>query len=105
MGAANRLHACLGKAEVPDLAFINQVLDCAGHIFDRHFGIYAVLIEEVDHIVFSRFSEASATSLMCSGRLFRPACLPFGVDVESELRCDDYLLTEGARLHPRVPRL
>ena len=29
--------------------------------------------------VLSRLSDASATSLMCSGRLSRPACFPFSI--------------------------
>ena len=41
--------------------------------------------------VLSRFSDASATSLMCAGRLFSPACFPFGVEVEPELRGDHHL--------------
>ena len=40
----------------------------------------------------SRFSEASATSRMCSGRLSRPACLPSRIDVEAELGGDHDLV-------------
>ena len=76
MRAANRLHAGLGQAEVLDLAFLNQVLHRSGDVFDRDVGIDAVLIEEVDASILSRFSDASATSLMCAGRLSRPLCLP-----------------------------
>ena len=46
--------------------------------------------------VLSRLSEASATSLMCSGRLSSPACLPVsGSNVEPELGGDHHLLAEG----------
>ena len=41
----------------------------------------------------SRLSEASATSLMCSGRLSRPSA-PVRVDLEPELRGDHHLLAE-----------
>jgi hypothetical protein len=47
---AYRLHAGLRQPEVPDLAFLNQLLDGAGDVFDRHVLIDAVLIEEVDRV-------------------------------------------------------
>ena len=39
-----------GQPEVPDLAFANQVFDRTGDVFDRHVGVDAVLVEEVDPI-------------------------------------------------------
>ena len=50
VGAANRLHARLRQPEVFDLAFADQVLDRARDVLDRHVGIDAVLIEEIDPI-------------------------------------------------------
>ena len=50
MGAADRLHAGFRQAEVPDLALLDQVLHRAGDILDRHVGVDAVLIEEVDDV-------------------------------------------------------
>src|SRR5215210_2851364 len=50
MGAPDRLHACFGKAEVLNLAFLDQLLHRAGHVFDRHIRIDAVLIEEIDAV-------------------------------------------------------
>src|SRR3546814_19975884 len=50
MGAANRPHARLRKAEGPDLAFGNQVLDRAGHVLDRYLRVYAVLIQQIDMV-------------------------------------------------------
>jgi hypothetical protein len=44
--AADRLHACLGEAKVPHLAFLDQLLHGSRHVFDRHVGIDAVLVEE-----------------------------------------------------------
>jgi hypothetical protein len=35
-----------------------------------------MLVEEVDEVVLSRFSEASAAPLICAGRLSMPICLP-----------------------------
>ena len=48
--AADRLHARFGQAEVLDLAFADQVLHRAGDVLDRHVGIDAVLIEEIDAV-------------------------------------------------------
>ena len=71
--AADRLRARLGQAEVPHLARRDQVLDGAGDVLDRHVRVDAVLVEEVDaRRSGAARSEASATSLMCSGRLLRP---------------------------------
>jgi hypothetical protein len=50
MGAPDRLHACFGKAEVLDLAFLDQLLHRGGNVFDRHVRINAVLIEEIDAV-------------------------------------------------------
>ena len=50
MRAADRLHARFRQTEVLDLAFANQVLDRARDVLDRHVGIDAVLIEQIDPI-------------------------------------------------------
>jgi hypothetical protein len=50
MGAADRLHARLGQAEMPYFALANEVAHGAGHVLDRNFGIDAVLVEEIDRI-------------------------------------------------------
>src|SRR5882762_9841848 len=46
----DRLHARLGEAEVPDLSLLDQFLHGAGHVFDRHVGIDAMLVEEIDDV-------------------------------------------------------
>jgi len=38
----------LGKAEVQDLALLDQIGNGSGHIFDRHGLVDAVLVEEID---------------------------------------------------------
>ena len=99
VGATNRLHARLGEAEVLDLALLNQFLHRPRHVLDGHVRVDPVLIEQVDDSTLSRLSEASATSLMCSGRLFSPAALlpPVGpADVEPELGGDHHLVAEGS---------
>src|SRR6185312_13734221 len=50
MGTAQRLDARLGHAEMLDLAFGDQVADGAGDIFDRHVGIDAMLVEQIDDL-------------------------------------------------------
>ena len=50
VGAADRLHTRLREAEVFDLAFRDQLFDRARDVLDRHVGIGAVLIEEIDAI-------------------------------------------------------
>jgi hypothetical protein len=48
MSTANRLCACFRKSEVLDLALLDQVFHRSSHVFDRHVGIDAMLIEQVD---------------------------------------------------------
>ena len=45
--------------------------------------------------VLSRFSDASATCLMCSGRLSRPAACRSRIELEAELGGDHHLVAEG----------
>lgn len=40
--------ARLGQPEVADLAFFDQLTDGAGNVLDRHIGVDAVLVEQVD---------------------------------------------------------
>jgi hypothetical protein len=46
--AADRLHSCFGKAEVFDLAFLNEVLHRFRHILDWHRRVNTMLVEEVN---------------------------------------------------------
>ena len=50
MRAPDRLNARLGKPEVLDLAFLDQVPHRAGDVFDRYVGVDAVLVEEIDGV-------------------------------------------------------
>src|SRR6476660_6305268 len=50
MGTAQRLDARLGHAEMLDLAFGDQVADGSGDIFDRHVGIDAMLVQQIDDL-------------------------------------------------------
>src|SRR5262249_51354700 len=48
--APNRLRPCFRKAEVPDLAFLNQFLYRSRNVFDWHFQRNAMLVEQIDSI-------------------------------------------------------
>src|SRR5205807_105346 len=50
MRAADGLYACFRESEVFKLALPDQVFHGSGNIFDRHVGIDAVLIEQVDDV-------------------------------------------------------
>src|SRR5678815_1636701 len=44
VGAPNRLHSCFRKAEVLNLAFLNQVFHSSRNVFYRHIRVNTVLI-------------------------------------------------------------
>ena len=58
------------------LPSLDQVLHRAGDVLDRHVRVDAVLVEQVDDVGPEPLQRASATSRMCSGRLFRPLWPP-----------------------------
>ena len=65
MRAADVLYAGFGKPEMPNLAFLDQLLDRPGNIFDRHVGVDPVLVQQVDMSVRRRFSEPSTAVRIC----------------------------------------
>ena len=77
MRAAERLDARLGHAEMLDLALGDQVLDGARDILDRHVGVDAVLVEQVDGLdaeplqrAFDRLADAlgpAVDAAVCAG--------------------------------------
>ena len=50
MRFADGRSAGLRKAEMPDLALLNQFFNCSRHIFNRHGGINPVLIKELNAV-------------------------------------------------------
>ena len=50
VGAADDVDAGFGQAEVGDLAGVDELLDGAGDVLDRHVGVDAVLVEQVDAV-------------------------------------------------------
>ena len=47
---ADGSHTGFGQPEMPDLALLDQILDGSRHVLDRHGGIDAMLIEQIDAI-------------------------------------------------------
>ena len=50
MSTTDRGGVRLGEAKVLDLALLNQLLDRARYLFNRHIRVRAVLIEEINGI-------------------------------------------------------
>src|ERR1700722_1468917 len=50
MGAADRSGSRLGQAEVLHLTLVDEVLQGARNILNRHVRIDTVLVEEIDHV-------------------------------------------------------
>lgn len=94
-----------GQAEIPDLAFGNQILNRTGHILDRHFRIDTMLVKQVDHIClqafqrrFSHFTDMPGTAVQ-----FRPFSVVTGIGDKAELGGYRHVVAEGAQaLHTPV---
>ncbi len=76
VGAADRPLARLGQAEEADLPFAHQLRHRADDILDRHRGIDAVLVQQIDVVRPEPASEPSTASRTCCGRLSTPTILP-----------------------------
>ncbi len=50
MSAADRFGACFGEAEMFHFASLDEFFHGAGYVFDRHFAINAVLVEQVNYV-------------------------------------------------------
>lgn len=100
MGAADGGGACLGKPDCAHLALLHQFRHRADGFLDRHGGIDAVLVIEVDDVR----PESLEGGLGDGFRIFRPAVDAFDrlggglarVDAETEL---------GGDHHPVSPAL
>src|ERR1035438_5713343 len=96
--ATDGLHSCFGKAEVLNLAFLNQLLHRASYVFDGHVRVNPMLIEQVDCLNLEAFERALDGLLDVLGpavqtRRSRPIIA--AAQVEPELRGDYHTVTEG----------
>ena len=99
MGAVNGLHPGFRKSKVLHLAGGDEVLHRSSHIFNRHRGIDAMLIVEIDHIG----SKALERGLYHGLDMFGPAIQPLpprasiGIEVEPELGRDHHLIAHRSQ--------
>src|SRR6185369_4276210 len=94
MCATDRLHSCLGKAEVLDLPFSNQVLHGTRHVLDWHRWINTMLIEQIDGIGVESPERRLGHLPDVLGPAIRSALL-VTIKLEAELRRDHYLIPNG----------
>ena len=106
VGAADGLHACFGKAEVLDLAFLNQVLHRSRYVFDGHVRVNAMLIEQVDDIHLEPLERALGGLLdvlrpaVQARRTLHPAGIEIGLRSNPNLVAITTCLRKGARASP-----
>ena len=81
MCAANGFRARLGKTEVQNLSCLDQILDRAGHVLDRHVRVDAVLVVEIDAVGPEALERSLDDFLDVLGMAVETA----GFDVEAEL--------------------
>src|SRR4249919_4134942 len=96
MGTPYRLRSRFRQTEVPDLALLDQVLDCSRDLFDWNVRIDTVLVEKIDGVD----AQPLERGLGDFPDVFRPtvepsAALTAGVDLEPELGGDHHLAPNG----------
>ena len=94
MRAADGADARLREAEVPDLALADQVADGPGHLLDRHVGIDAVLVVEVDRLDAQPLQRALRHLANVLRPAVEPGLLSILVPLEGELGGDHDLSAE-----------
>ena len=98
MGAADGLGAGFGQAEVLYFAFLDEVPDGAGDVFDGDFGVDTVLVEQVDGFDFEPLEGAFGGLADVLGPAVEPGGFAgLGIEVEAELGGDDDFLSKGGQ--------
>src|ERR1700720_318682 len=92
--ATDRLYSCFRKSEALNLSFLNQVLHRAGHVFDRHVRIDAMLIEEIDVVGLQSLERGFGHVLDVVGPAIGPALL-VTLELEPKLGRNHHLITHG----------
>src|SRR5262249_11462262 len=99
MRATDRLRSRFGKAEMPDLALLNQFLHRSGDVFDWGVRVNTMLIEKIDGLDPEPLERGFGDLLY----MLRPAVesyptrLSVGLEFESELGGDHDLPTDGSQ--------
>src|ERR1035438_6576073 len=96
VSATNRVHSCLGKPKVLDLAFPNQVLHRSRDVFDRHLRIDTMLIEQIDGVDPEPLERRLGDLLDVLRPAVQASLLPIGVEVEPKFGRNRDLPAEGS---------
>src|SRR5712691_5337569 len=96
MSATNRLHACFRKSEVPDLTFLNQILDRPSNIFDSHVRVNPMLIEEIDVVGLQSLERGFGHLLDVLGPAIRAPLLSVRTKFETEFGSYHHLTAKGS---------
>jgi len=92
---ADRWRCCFRKAEVPDLALLNQVLHRSRHIFDRYVRVAAVLIEKIDHAGLEALERRLGNLLdVLWTAVAAPSLSRLRIEIMTKLGCDHYLIAD-----------
>src|SRR5260221_11679828 len=99
MCATDRPHPCFRKSEVLHLALLNQLFHRSRNVFDRHVGIYAVLIEQVDDIGLEALERCLGDLLDVFWTTVQatPTRSTIGIRLPPELGGDHHLVTNGSQ--------
>ena len=81
---------------MPHLTLGNQIFYRTGDFLDRHVGIDAMLVEEVDMVCAKPFQASLSRSLDVAGTAVRAraALAGLGIDIEAELRSNHNLFAD-----------
>src|SRR3569832_388542 len=99
MCAPDRFKSRLRKSEVSDFTFCDQILHRARDLFDRHVGIDAMLIKQIDVVSLEPLQRCVSDFL----HVLRPAIdaelrsLSTGIEFKSELRGDHDFIAYGRK--------
>ncbi len=94
MCTANRSHTCFRESEVLHFVRANQVFHRTRHVLNRHVGINAVLIKEVDHLGSEAFQRGIGHLLDVLGPAVQAGAFSVFIDFEAKLCSDDDLAAE-----------
>src|SRR5208283_2096951 len=93
--ATNRLDPCFRKSEVLHLSLLNQLLHGSGDFFDRHVGVNAVLIVQIDDISLQALQRALGGFLDVFWPTVQPGLFSgTRINLEPELGGDHHLVAK-----------